>query len=473
MTINNFGHNISFKPRNFYQPRTENEVLDILNRHARGKIRVQGSLHAWSDAVVCDDVFLDIRYLDQMELTKDADGAVWATAAGGCVLKRLVEKLASENVMIPAMGGIMKQTIAGLISTGTHGTGGSSLSHFMEEVRIAGYDPQTGMAKIFTFAGGDGLRAARCAVGCMGVVVSVKFKCVSRYWVLETIRHCKTIDDVLAQEQTYPIQQTAVFPYLWEYFVFSRKKVEEPGGSKKMFSSFMRIVDYLSVEMLPHIFIKLLLLIKNNKNIVVRYYKKFLPVFMGNEFTVVNEDYLGLTLHTLHHWTFRHVEMEVFIPESKIRQAMPVIASLTDFFAGVKNSIPENLKQQLSPEITDEVTKFQGKHVHHYPIFIRKVFPDDTLISTTAGKETYYALGFFTYFKESKRQAYYHYCLLMAKILNRLFGARLHWGKYFPLAFEDIEKIYPDLQKFRDICSASDPEGVFQNNFAKRVLGFK
>ena len=46
--IANFGGNIQFTPRHFYAPITEAEVLDILDRHAAGKIRVVGATHSWS-----------------------------------------------------------------------------------------------------------------------------------------------------------------------------------------------------------------------------------------------------------------------------------------------------------------------------------------------------------------------------------------------------------------------------------------
>src|SRR4051812_32734774 len=82
--ITNFGGNVRFTPRHVYAPTTEGEVLAILDRHAGGKVRVGGALHSWSPAVVSDDVFVDLRHFDRVEVRRDADGTVWATVGGGC-----------------------------------------------------------------------------------------------------------------------------------------------------------------------------------------------------------------------------------------------------------------------------------------------------------------------------------------------------------------------------------------------------
>ena len=50
MEIVNFGGNVRFTPAQVYIPESEQDVLDILNRHRNGHIRVVASLHAWSNA---------------------------------------------------------------------------------------------------------------------------------------------------------------------------------------------------------------------------------------------------------------------------------------------------------------------------------------------------------------------------------------------------------------------------------------
>src|SRR5437899_10603740 len=91
--VTNFGGNVRFAPRYVYAPTTEAEVLAILDRHARGKVRVGGALHSWSPAVVSDDAFVDLRHFDAVSVERGKDGEVWATVGGGCRIKHLLRKL--------------------------------------------------------------------------------------------------------------------------------------------------------------------------------------------------------------------------------------------------------------------------------------------------------------------------------------------------------------------------------------------
>jgi xylitol oxidase len=60
---------------------------------------------------------------------------------------------------------------------------------------------------------------------------------------------------------------------------------------------------------------------------------------------------------------------------------------------------------------------------------------------------------------------------LLATAFARLYSARPHWGKYNPLPAAEIAPLYPSLERFRAICLAHDPNGVFQNAYTKMILG--
>lgn len=66
--------------------------------------------------------------------------------------------------------------------------------------------------------------------------------------------------------------------------------------------------------------------------------------------------------------------------------------------------------------------------------------------------------------------AYYAMCSWCARALHALFGARLHWGKHYPLGATEVFRMYPQLARFRELCRANDPAGVFRNDFTDRVL---
>jgi hypothetical protein len=117
----------------------------------------------------------------------------------------------------------------------------------------------------------------------------------------------------------------------------------------------------------------------------------------------------------------------------------------------------------------EELKRHRGVFTYHYSITFRRVLPDDTLISMTAGAaEPYYAISMITYVEP--RDCFYELASFLARSMVRLFDARLHWGKYFPLTNAEIEASYPRLPEFRALSRQVDPHGVFRNEFAQRVL---
>ena len=474
--MKNFGGNIIFNPVSIYAPQTENEVLDILNKHNNNKIRVIGSLHAWSEVAVSDDVLIDLKYINGISIEKDRNGNSWAIAGGGCVLEKLTGYLNKAGLTMPALGAIQRQTVAGAISTGTHGSGNQSISHHMNEIRIAAYDPVSGAAKIYEFKEGEDLRAARCSVGCMGVILSVKFKCPKDYWIEEKTSIFKNISDVLNGGKEYPLQQFGLIPFRWEYFAYQRRVTNNiPKGLDAVKMSFLKLVDYFATEILTHFIIKNLANFSNggvNGEWIKWFYKDFIVSFI-NQRTVAYKSIRTLTLHTSHHNAFQHLEIEIFIPKIHVVKAAEVIRWVTTVFSGERHIPEEIISEVKRTGMFNKLMEYKGSYTQHYPLFFRRVFADDTLISMASGNQTYYAVGFFTYLHPDARERFYNFAAFMAELLEKLFDARLHWGKYFPLANKNIEHLYPKLSVFRQICDKVDPKGVFQNEFTKKVLGFK
>lgn len=476
MQIVNFGGNVKFTPKHIYYPKTEKEVLDILNRHKNGKIRVAASGHAWSDAIVSKDVILDMRYLNRVEIEKTKEG-VWAKVEAGCKLQSMLDQIHKQTeYTVPTLGGIKKQTISGAISTGTHGTGKSSLSNYMEEIRLAAYDNENN-AKIYTYANGAELKAARCAVGCMGVILYVKFRLVPKYWIRENIIHYNSLKDVLESEKRFPLQQFSLFPFGWDYFVYQWEVIhDKKTGTPNLKSYIHRIIDFAVVDYFAHVILKTIIFFASSKrgssNIIRLFYAKIMPRFMGHKRNVADESERMLTLA---HYLFRHLEMELFIPKNNLKETVETIKILTDWFGGNLNKLDESFKKKLTKiSFLKEIEKRKGFYTHHYPLFFRRILPDETLISATGGaKEPYYSVSFFTYLAPEDRSFFYEYCSFMAQILTKLYGVKIHWGKYFPLEYKDIAHLYPDLNQFKDLCRKNDPSGVFQNEFTKIALGFK
>ena len=225
--IKNFGRNQVLRPSTAYTPSNEQEILQILNKHRGQRIRAVGRLHSWSEAVLSDDVLLDLRQLNdvQLELT---DAQLVATVGAGCQIKHLLKELNREGATLHSLGLITAQTIAGAISTGTHGSGRNSMSHYVMGVRLARYDDSSGQAIIEELDAGESLQAARCSLGSLGIILAVKIRCREQYNVQEHFTESRQLSDVLAAEATFPLQQFYLFPWRWSYFIQHRREDERP-----------------------------------------------------------------------------------------------------------------------------------------------------------------------------------------------------------------------------------------------------
>ncbi|MGH9877957.1 MAG: FAD-binding oxidoreductase, partial [Nitrososphaerales archaeon] len=140
--VTNFGKNLDFLVTEQLAPANaqEQQVLDILQQYRDRSIRVRGALHSWSDVAYSHDIMLDLRQWSEIQIDPEQKTV---TVGAGCTLQHLIETLAQQGWTLPTMGSITKQTIAGAILTATHGSGKESLSHYVQDIKLATYDPET------------------------------------------------------------------------------------------------------------------------------------------------------------------------------------------------------------------------------------------------------------------------------------------------------------------------------------------
>lgn len=466
----NFGGNVVFTPRHRYTPSSEAEVLEVLDRHAGGTIRVIGSLHSWSNDTVSDDVILDLRLFDQVAVETRGD-EIWATIGAGCVLSDALAQLRAAGATLPTIGAVTVQRMAGVVSTATHGSGRSSFSHYITALRVAAYDPATGRARILEIDSGDERLAARCALGAMGVILALRLRCVPSYLVAETLVRRDTLDEVLADQASYPLQQFVLVPYLWAYVVFQRREAgSERTGRPSWWRLIHRAYALLGIDVLLHLVIKALVTI-GRPSWIRGFFRSVFIHLAWKDTTVIDRSELVLTLH---HELFKHLEMELFVPASQLPDALAMVRHAIAVFDGsdVGPAPAPAVEAALDGiGLLGELRRHAGSYTHHYPIFIRRVLPDDTLTSMTAGAtEPFYTISLFSY--HEPRTAFYALADFLARALNRLHRACPHWGKYFPLGYAEIEEYYPRLPEFRAICERHDPRGTLRNAYVNRVFGF-
>ncbi|WP_182867428.1 FAD-binding protein [Rhodopirellula sp. JC639] len=480
----NFGRNITLNPRVLHAPRCEQEVIEILDANKGSRIRCIGRLHSWSEAVQCDDVLLDLRYLSHVELSASGDTAV-ARAGGGCQIKQLLAELEKQNWTLPSVGFITEQSVAGAISTGTHGSGRHSLSHYVTSLRVARYDRDSGKAVIEEIECGDELRAARCSLGCVGVILSVAIRCRPMYRVEEHFREHDNLDSVLSAEKDYPLQQFYLVPWCWTFIAQHRREVEAPNSRTSCVYHWYR---FIALDVAMHLLILLSVRVIRIHAFIRTLFRWVLPTFVVQNCRFVADSTTQLVME---HGLFRHVEIELFVQRDRLDAALKFLQHAL-CTAGDRVSDPDEafLDQVDQANCTEALDQLRGKYCHHYPICVRKVLPDDTLISMASNANAspvsepanatdrppnyaWYSITLTNYHRGANREPFENLAEFLARSMRRLFRARPHWGKLCPLSSDDLHALYPAMGRFREVCAERDPDGRFNNLWTESVIHHK
>ena len=164
-------------------------------------------------------------------------------------------------------------------------------------------------------------------------------------------------------------------------------------------------------------------------------------------------------------------KIEIFVLQNALDRSLRFVRQLLEFLCGDRDAIDDDLWDRLTQEGLDRNVKECGHYMHHYPICIRKVLSDETLISMASGNgEAYYAISFISYASPDDRAAFFAFADVLTLTTSRLFRARPHWGKYSPLDASNASRLYPKLAQFQEICNTCDPQGVFRNDWVEKAL---
>lgn len=193
----NWSGSLRFFPASQVWPATEEAVcVYVRDAAARSrKIRVAGSGHSSSPLVETPDILMSMR--DHRGLIDYDRASSRATVGAGTVLHDLGLILHDVGMSMQNLGDVDTQTIAGVIGTGTHGSGRKlqNISATLVGVRLI-----TGTAEIVEWSierDPDLIHAARVSMGLLGIFSAVRLQLEPRYR-LRRREYCARTDDCLA-----------------------------------------------------------------------------------------------------------------------------------------------------------------------------------------------------------------------------------------------------------------------------------
>jgi FAD/FMN-containing dehydrogenase len=169
------------RPAAIEQPSNREELAEIIaGARDRGlPLRVSASGHSFSDIALTDGVMLRLERLNRVLAADRASGHVKVEA--GIVLAELNRRLDELGLGFENLGDIDRQSLAGSISTATHGTGErfQNMSAQVEAIELVLADGST--LEVSTDSDADLASAARVGLGALGVIYAVTLRTVPAY----------------------------------------------------------------------------------------------------------------------------------------------------------------------------------------------------------------------------------------------------------------------------------------------------
>jgi L-gulonolactone oxidase len=231
------------RPRELVRPRDRDQLASAVGTAAaEGRaISVAGSGHSFTEAAMTDGTMIDLGALSGVIDADPASGLL--RVGGGTVLAELNERLHGLGLAMENLGDIDRQTIAGAISTGTHGTG-ARLRNISSQVAAIELVLADGSVRELD-DDGDLLRAARIGVGALGAISAVTLRCVPAF-TLDRVDAPHPREEVLDSFQeradAHDHFELFTFPYADSALVLERNRTDAPPKPRGRVGEFLNDV---------------------------------------------------------------------------------------------------------------------------------------------------------------------------------------------------------------------------------------
>ena len=409
------------------------EIIGIVQaaRQTGRCIRPVGSGYSYTPLVQTDD---EIISLDAFSGVERIDlGAGIAVVGAGTRLDILVNELALQGAALANLGDIDRQTVAGAIATGTHGTGIGigSLSD-----QVVGLSLVSGRGEILELdaeSAPELFPSAQISLGALGIVTSVKLK-IEPHYSLRIERGADRFESLLANLDRYA-RENRNFEFFWfprDGLAYTKRmNYAEAGksGQSTILSSALRFANDVLVEnFVVWVACETTLRHPKLRSRWMALARRLVP----NDTNVAAAERCYATPRLV-----RHFEIEYAVPMSRAADALAMLDDTLRFHP-VKTVIP---------------------------IEVRFAKAEQMPLSVSQGSEIVY-VAVHTYHRED----YLELFDLCEDIFIR-FGGRPHWGKMHSRKATDLEALYTRWQEFQSARKHLDPDDIFVNGYLRRILG--
>jgi len=425
----NWAGDQSCHPAEVVRPRDRDELASAVARAAAAgrKVSVAGSGHSFTETAMTDGAMIHVEALSGVIDADPSSGLV--KVGGGTVLADLNEELARLGLAMENLGDIDRQTISGAISTGTHGTGAKlrNISSQVEGIELVLADGS--VRELTAAADPDLLRAARVGIGALGAISAVTLRCVPAF-TLHRVDTSHLRDEVLdtfgERADAHNHFELFTFPYADSALVLERNRTDSPPRPRGHAAAWLNDValENWALEALSA---------------------------TGKRFpgTIPHLARLAARLATVSKATDR--SDRIFANERRVR------------FTEMEYGVP----REHGPEAARRVIEWvrANRYPVFFPIEMRVTAADDALLSPSHERDTAYIAV-----HQYRGMEWRPYFEAVEGIMDD-YGGHPHWGKRHFQTAETLAPRYPRWAEFQAARDELDPDRVFTNEYAARVLG--
>jgi FAD-linked oxidoreductase len=425
----NWSGSVQCKPQQLLKPQTLDELIVAVkeNNSAGRQIRVVGAGHSFTPLVQSDDLLISLEYLQGIEQV-DQEG-MRVTVLGGTTIKALGDLLLAQGLAQENLGDIDTQSIAGAISTGTHGTG---ISFGSLSTQVEGLTLITASGEVLECSATqhpEVFKAAQVSLGLLGIIAKVTLRVgPARPHHLLTRR--ENLDDMLDN-----LDELKRLNKHFEFYWFPHTQAVQ--------AKYLNVTEEALTEQKSTFW--------NDVNRVV---------LENGVFWLLSETsrlapQAARTVSSISSWGIATTEAtdyshRLFATPRAVR------------FQEMEYNIPAEELPLVLAELRNCISRYRIQV--HFPVECRFVHADDIWLSPAYQRDSAYVAVHM--YKGMPYEDYFR----KAEAIFRGYEGRPHWGKFHYLSAEELASSYPRWEDFRRVRAKLDPQGLFLNTYLRQFF---
>ena len=427
-TWRNWAGNQKASPLSIESPRSVGELADLVASASElgQKVKAVGSGHSFTSAAATNGRMVRLESLSGILNVDRAKCQV--TVGAGTRLSDLNTLLHSEGLALANLGDIAYQTVAGAISTSTHGTGKALTGLAGQVVAMKLINGQGEIIECSKSVNPQIFDVARVSVGALGIITEYTLQAVPSFR-LRALEQPMRLDDVLENAH-----ELASAHDHFEFFWIPHTKwalTKRNNRTEDELQPLPRVKGWIEKTFMENYAFGAVCRVGRARPSLIPRLATALPSSGSREY--VDQSYKIFASPRI----VRFYEMEHALPVEALVPALKEIRAMVD----------------------------RKGYLLNFPVEVRFTKGDDVPLSTAYGRDSAY-IAVHVY-KGMECEPFFR----DVEDILRAYDARPHWGKMHYRDAEELSKLYPRWDEFIALRDQLDPQRTFSNAYSDTVFG--